>query len=82
MRQVSERMLESMGDLLGARANAEREIERYAESGWTLSVARAWVRDDEDAWEEVAEWVANGVGRIAEELYKKRRREEATKVVG
>lgn len=43
-------------------------FEKNASEGWTISVQRQWIRDDEDEWLEAALWIKEQQERLAEIL--------------
>ena len=60
MRHYSWLIRQTMGDQqLGGN------LERDAEDGVSISVRRAWVRDDEDEWPEAAVWIKEQQERLA-----------------
>ena len=60
MRHYSWLIRQTMGDQqLGGN------LERNAEDGVSISVRRAWVRDDEDEWPEAAVWIKEQQERLA-----------------
>ena len=40
------------------------DVEKRSDSGFTIAVEREWVRDDEEAWPEVAQWVKDQQVRL------------------
>ena len=52
MRQYSWSIRDQMGD-----QELGENLEKNSENGWTINVQRRWTRDDEDEWQEVANWI-------------------------
>ena len=59
MRSYSWKIREEMGDqVLG------ENLEKNGADGMTITVQRAWVRDDEDEWPEAAQWIKEQFERL------------------
>ncbi len=40
------------------------DIEKNSDKGWTITVQKKWMRDDEDSWPEVADWIKQQQERL------------------
>ena len=40
------------------------DIEKSSDKGWTITVQKKWMRDDEDSWPEVADWIKQQQERL------------------
>ena len=60
MRRYSWAIQQAMGD-----QQLGQDLERNADNGWSISVQRPWVRDDEDEWPEAAVWIKEQQERLA-----------------
>ena len=60
MRHYSWMIQDTMGD-----QRLGDNLEKNAEDGTSITVQRAWVRDDEDEWTEVAVWIKEQQERLA-----------------
>ena len=59
MRRCSWKIRQEMGD-----QQLDDDLEGSAVKGWSISVQRAWQREEEDAWPEVALWIKEQFQRI------------------
>ena len=59
MQRYSWKIREEMGD-----QRLSDELEGNAVNGWSINVQRAWEREDEDAWPDVALWIMEQFQRI------------------
>ena len=59
MRQYSWSIRDQMGD-----QELGENLEKNSENGWTINVQRRWTRDDEDEWQEVANWIKEQQERL------------------
>ena len=59
MQRYSHMIREQMGDQeLGGNP------EKYSVDGWSVSVQRAWLRDDESEWPDAAQWIKEQHARL------------------
>lgn len=45
--------------------NLSENLQKNSEEGWTISVQRSWIRDDEDEWPDAALWIKEQQERLA-----------------
>ncbi len=39
-------------------------IEKNSEKGWSITIQKAWIQDDEKSWPEIAEWISQQQNRL------------------
>ena len=59
MRKLSRLILDQMAD-----QRIVDDVERNARKGWSVSIDRLWVRDDENEWPAAAEWIKDQHDRL------------------